>query len=238
MFTYKGRTSDEMFLKIESGLDFSSPARDINLLAVPGRDGDVVLDNGRYNSVVRTVPCRLFLPENSNIENAVENIHNWLNVDIGYHDFEWSGDSDFVYKALVHESFNTHRVLNKYGRIVLNFRLHPIKYLRSSLTERSVQNNTNIQNPYNIDAKPLIRILGSGNIIIRVAGQELRLRGIANGGCIVDSETQTITSLDGRMTLFDRMESYPFPVLRPGNNTITAHNGVQLFITPRLGALV
>jgi len=236
MFTYKGRRSSDMHLRVLNDVQFTSPSRDVNLIQVPGRDGDLVMDNGRFESVIRTIPCRLEAPANRNVEELIMDVNNWLIDDGNFHEFTWDNDPGFRYLARVEGDVMSQRMLSSFGRTAIDFRLHPVKYLVSSLEERPVMNGTSIENRFSMDAKPVIRIVGSGNIRLMIGGRELLLEGI-DGGCIVNSETQTITSLDGQRVLFSHMFS-PFPVLRPGNNVMTFPSNVQVFVAPRLGALV
>jgi len=238
MFTYKGIRSDAMHLQIENNLRFTAPRRNVDLISVPGRDGELLLDQGRFEPVNQQIPCRMVLPTGQNVEQAASQLHNWLSTDVGYHNFTWSGDPDFVYKAMVNEGFNTQRVMEKYGRTVLKFRFHPIKYLASSLIERPVANNSVINNPYAVEAKPRLRIVGGGREIrINVGGQEVVLTDIPETGCIIDTETQMITNAAGTAPLFRNMRS-AFPVLRSGDNRITFPSNVQVHVISRLGALL
>jgi len=237
MFTYKGIKSKDMHLRVLNDISFASPKRDVNIIQVPGRDGDIIMDNGRFESVIRSIPCRLEAPTGTDVEELINKINNWLINDAGFHPFTWENDPDFRYLARVEGDVVSQRILSHYGKAVIDFRIHPIKCLESSLTEKEITHGTNLENPFSIPAKPLIRIIGTGDITITIGGRQLILQGI-EGGCIVDSETQTIMSLDRRLTLFNRMFS-SFPVLQPGDNPITFSENVdQVFITPRLGALV
>ena len=237
MFTYNGKNSNDMHLRVLNDITFTSPKRDVNMIQISGRDGDLVMDNGRYESVIRSIPCRLEAPRFANVEELINNINNWL-VDNGrFHELEWDNDSNFKYLARVEGEVVSHRMLSRFGNTMIKFRLHPIKYLKSTTTPRQITTGTSIFNQFNIDAKPIIRIVGSGNIEINIGGRPLVLERIGNG-CIIDSEIQTITDLQGRVTLFEHMNS-EFPVLKPGNNQITFTRGdIQVEVTPRLGALV
>ena len=236
MFTYKGTRSNDMHLRVLNDIEFASPTRDVELVQVPGRDGDLVMDNGRFNSVVRSIPCRLEAPRGVDVETCINEINNWLIDDGRFHDFSWDNDPRFVYQARVEGEVVSHRMLSRFGKSVLKFRMHPIKLLKSSLTELPVTQGMNVSNPFSVDGNPRLVIRGSGNIVVNIDGRPLRLERIG-GGCIVDSATQTITDLSGNITQFDRMFS-PFPVLTPGDNQITFPNNVQVSITTRLGALV
>jgi len=237
MFTYKGISAKDMHLRVLNNMSFSSPTRDINMIQVPGRDGDLVMDNGRFNSVIRSIPCRVEVPNGVDVEKAINNINNWLIDDGCLHEFEWDGDSEYGYLARVSDDVVSHRLLSRLGTTTIDFRLHPIKYLRSSLIARSVVDGESIMNRFAINAKPILRVEGEGNITIDIGGRPLILERIGNGGCIIDSEAQTITDLAGTITLFERMRS-PFPILKPGNNTITITGNAQISIAPRFGVLV
>jgi len=224
-----------MGLIIARDIVFASPSRAIESIAVDGRNGSLTFDRDRYENIERDIPVMLM--SDINIEQRLTEISNWLLTDVGWHDFVWSADHDFVYRAMCYQQYNINHLLKTVGKGIINFKFHPIKYLCSGLVEHPVMNNEVINNSYNIDAEPRLRILGSGNIDIHIGDQRLRLREIANGGCIVDTESQTITSLDGQRTIFNQMYD-GFPVLRPGNNRITFPQGVEMHMISRLGALV
>jgi len=246
MFKFKGKRSDEMHLIIENNVGFASPERDLEFIAIPGRDGELIIDNKRYGSVTRTIPCVLSLPKDESVEHVATKIGNWLNVDHQYHDFHWAEDPEFVYRAMFYESFNLQRVIRRFGRLVLNFKMHPIKYLKSSLVERSVASGFNLHNPLTLPSKPIIKIVGHGDMRIRINDQEVVLSRIEEGGVIIDSENQTVTTLDGRWSQARHLVTYPFPVLEVGNNVITyqADNSLRLSridsvsIVPRFGELI
>lgn len=210
-----------MHLTIENRLNFISSERDVDFITIPGRDGELVVDNKRYNSIERAIPCILNLPKEMNVEHAISDISNWLNIDHRYHDFEWNGDPDFVYKAMFFQRFALNRMVRNHGRVVLNFKIHPIKYLKSGLVERSVSNGMNVYNPLSLPSKPIIKIVGQGDINLRINNQEVILRRIEMGGVIIDSENQMITTLDGNWSQAQQLHSYPFPVLETGANVIT-----------------
>jgi len=237
MFTYKGINARDMHLRVLNDIEFASPRRDVNLIQIPGRHGDLVMDNGRFESVKRAVPCRMEVPSHVNAEEVISQINNWLIDDGRQHELLWENDPEFIYRASIYDDVISQRILPHYGKTIVNFTIHPIKYLRTSLVERQITSGTSMNNPFTAPAKPIIRIVGSGNINLNVGGRQVVLTGI-DRGCILDSENQTILTFDGQRTIFDRMRG-SFPELKPGNNVVTfSGNNVQVFITPRLGALV
>ena len=59
-FVYNGVSSLDMGLRIESKNVFSAPEYDVTFQSIPGRNGDLILPNGRYPNV--QVTYSVFLP--------------------------------------------------------------------------------------------------------------------------------------------------------------------------------
>jgi len=239
-FTYKNIHASEMYLCLTNEQQFNSTTRDREFVKIPGRDGDLIIDNGRFNSNNLKFPCIIKPPltsSNINIENLVSKINKWLTDDKGFQNLLIDSDPEFVYKATIENAITTNRIISHLGKAVITFRVHPIKYLINSLDERIIPSGTTIFNTFSVDAKPKITIQGSGNMNISIGGRQLILNNIP-GGCIIDSETQTLTNLNGTVTLFHLMRS-AFPILTSGDNLITFSNNITRFsIETRLGELI
>ena len=59
-FVYNGVSSLDMGLRIESKNVFSAPEYDVTFQSIPGRNGDLILPNGRYPNVQVTYSCLLY----------------------------------------------------------------------------------------------------------------------------------------------------------------------------------
>ena len=144
MFTYKNVTSKQMHLKVLNDLVMTSPVRDNTILQVPGRDGDLIMDNGRYDSVLRSIPCRIEAPNDSNVEQLINRINNWLVDDGNSHEFKWDNDPGFLYFARIDGSVVSQRMLANLGRTVVDFMLHPIKYIETTMELTPVNSGDNL----------------------------------------------------------------------------------------------
>ena len=235
MFIYKGKTSEEMGLEVGRNIVYSSPSRDIDFISVQGRNGTIPFDRGRYDDVVWSIP--VILKDNRGIESRITGITDWLLTDTNYYDFLWSSNPEFVYRAMCYERYSFDRVLRELGRATISLRVKPIKYLATSLEDIPISNGMSIVNQFNIAAHPLIKIEGSGDVEMKIGDSSLTLRNLV-GGCIIDSEIQTITNLDRSQVLFNKMESYPFPTLVPGHNQISILGDVSILMQTRIGALI
>lgn len=77
-FVYNGVSSLDMGLRIESKNVFSAPEYDVTFQSIPGRNGDLILPNGRYPNV--QVTYSVFLPAKSIAELAekITKVKAWL----------------------------------------------------------------------------------------------------------------------------------------------------------------
>ena len=55
--TFAGRSSEDFKAHISGSGTFVSPTRDVESIAVPGRNGDLHIDQGRYENINITYPA-------------------------------------------------------------------------------------------------------------------------------------------------------------------------------------
>ena len=77
---FAGRDSREFGIYISGSGTFNAPERDIEFVSVPGRSGDLTIDNGRFLNVTGTYPA--FIHQNF-AENAAK-ARLWLQSLTGY----------------------------------------------------------------------------------------------------------------------------------------------------------
>ena len=81
---FKEHSSLEFGLLITEKGSYKGASRDITYTSVPGRSGDLITDNGRYNNV--DIPYKLALLNNTEREFAelAHQIKGWLLAEAGY----------------------------------------------------------------------------------------------------------------------------------------------------------
>ncbi len=232
-FEYNGVNSTDMHLYIENDVAFPSPEADVEFVEVLGRDGDVAIDNKRLKSVNFSLPVRLKLPSNMDINKVATDISNWLKGEIGWFPLRFSGSPDYEYIAMMYQQFDVQETLKTYGRTVLTFRLQP--YKREIGQELlTIENGNTLFNPQNRKAKPLIIIEGLGDINFKNNDEDwLKLRGV-DGHITIDSELMSVYK--DNIPQYNKMiDMKPmFPLLYKGSNKITwTGNVTRLEILPR-----
>ncbi|MFP7202218.1 hypothetical protein SFC08_14705 [Lysinibacillus halotolerans] len=237
-FQYGGIWSNNMGLTIDAKTSQASPTYDVEFVEVPGLDGDLAIDNKRLMPF--TYPIHVFLKDDVDVHAAATRISQWLKSDVRYKDLLLSWDSNYIYKAIFYEQFDIQDILPKFGKISLNFKCHPVKYLAEGMTPQNINNGSSLINPELRSAKPLIKIVGSGDITLKNNGVDWLILRAVDGYISVDSNAQLVYK--DSYNQFDKMMatlSPLFPQLKPGENLITfTGNVTSVEITPRWEATI
>lgn len=212
---YNGKSTKEFGLRIINDVTHELSSYDIEAVAVPGRDGVLLLDNQRLKPVERAFPLRL---ENNVYDNSTE-IAEWLGAK-GWHDLELSWDEGFIYQATVINTISISEVLKQLGKLQVVFLMHPIKYFKDNAAQ-FVANGSAVLNRGNVEAKPLIELTGSGDTTITINGRKTVLEDI-QGSITLDMKKKLVYK--GNLSAWDnvvRDDGAVFPYLDMGNNTVS-----------------
>lgn len=246
-FVFNGQSSLELGIRIKSKNIFSAPKYDMSLVSVPGRNGDLVNSNKRFNNATISYTC--FVPAKSitELSTKLRNIKKWLYDDVdSYHELTDSYEPDFMRYAIFNSKLDISDTANKIGTFTIQFSCHPFKYLISSMEEEDIESSMTVYNPYPFPAKPLIRLMGDQvnwfrfSISNSKGTKQWRVEPFI-GAIKIDSELMTCFYETALMN--DTVSGDGFPVLEPGLNTITfdypnrPQNQIIFFITCRWNTL-
>jgi len=234
--TFNGKSSKDFNLRLENDLEFSSPDRDVSFEKVDGVDGELAVGDGCLKNVQISYPFYAEVPKGKTIENIASEVSNWLKADSFWHDLYFDGDPQYVYRAIFVDQYNVNRIISSFGKCVLPFRIKPYKFLKSGLSERQL--GTTITNPETRNARPKIIIKGTGIVQLKIGSETFSAKSV-DGGLIIDSLSNTVTDLTGKRTQWEKVTSYPLPMIKPGKQNITKSETItDVKIIPRWEAIV
>ena len=223
-FVFNGESSADFGVWISGGGTYNAPARDVTVQSVPGRNGVVTFDNGRYENITLTYPAFIsqrFAPR-------IEAFRAFLTSQIGYHRLEDSYHPD-EYRLAVYKSglaVNT-SPRNIAGTFNIVFDCKPQRFLKEGESFKPVASGAALFNPTRFDALPLIVCTGNGSITVN--GTEMEISG-NTGQIYIDCDTQNAylgaTNKNGKIT-------QNFPKLSPGENEVTYTDLTDVQICPR-----
>ncbi len=235
-FTYNGVSSYDLGLRIESKNVFSAPQYDVKFQSIPGRDGDLILPNGRYPNV--QVTYSVFLPAKTltELQEKITAVKAWLYTEPDrYHELRDSYDTGSFRRAVINTALDIEDQLNKIGVFTVSFSCLPFKYLDSGQTAVTVASGNSLTNPTPFASKPLIRVNGSGDGVLQISNSSgvsrLQMEGISSY-LYIDSEQ--MNCYKGAASMNDAVTASGFPVLTAGQNAFSFSGGItSIKVTPR-----
>ncbi|MFS9232800.1 phage tail family protein [Streptococcus parasanguinis] len=231
-FTFNGTDSSRFGLRVTSDYVINSTGQDIDTVAVAGRDGDLLLPNNRLKSVTIELPCTIM--SDRKLTDAGGEISNWLNVD-GYKDLTLSWDPDFIYRSAFIETFEIASLMRQFGKVKLNFLTYPVKFYKQGRTTQTLSNGATVNGLGNVNAKPIITLVGSGDCTLTINGRKTKLRGVQNS-IVLDMQANQVYS--GNLPAWDkvvRSPQYQIPYLDAGRNLISWDGDFTVKMAPYWG---
>lgn len=227
---FNGISSQDLHIQVQTEPDYDFPEKDYEVTHVPGRNGDIVIDQGSWQNVSRKYNLAMDAGKISYPEVASKLVQ-WLHSASGYARLEDSYEPDFYRMAMYKDSGSISNIYNKAGQIEVEFTCKPQRYFKSGEVADIFTTSTEYRNPTDFPAKPLIKIHGSGSGTVVIGAYTVTINDILDG-MIVDSEQQDTYK---EQTNCNSKVSIPeYPKLVSGNNEISISGGVtSIEIIPR-----
>lgn len=217
--------STDVGFHVETPPSYEFPERDYEIIHIPGRNGDVVIDKGTYANVSKSYNISFGCPFR-NFSYFSMKIAEWLGSASGYCRLEDTYEPEHYRVAIYKESSYIQNILENAGRATLVFDCKPQRFLKNGdypfIFETS---ETVISNPTLFNALPIIEVFGSGTGTVKIGKYDINISFDSVESIIINSETQDaykgVVNLNSLITL-----GHGFPKLVPGDNEIIFTGGV------------
>lgn len=226
-FTFDGKSSRDFAVWINGGGTFGSPARDITSVQIPGRNGDLTIDNGRFLNT--DISYQAYISED--FRRNFDAFKAWMESRSGYKRLADSYHPEYFRRARLKESIQPNMgAFNKFGTFEVIFDCDPRKFLKEGEKKREYTASGSLKNPTRFEALPLMRVYGTGTVTIGSVAVTINT---ANVYTDIDCELQEAykgsTNCNGNITL----GSGEFPKLKEGTNNIYLSGVSKVELTPR-----
>ena len=222
---FSGRSSEDFKAHISGSGTFISPTRDVESISVPGRNGDLHVDNGRFTNVSIIYPA--FITED--FEKNYSAFKAFLCAQIGYKILADSYHPDHYRRAMFNGGISPEMAtLNRAGSFELSFDCDPRLFLKSGDKVIRINGGGDIYNRTQFASKPIIRAYGTGTLTIGDVSIEIIS---ADEYTDIDCELQEAYKDSINCNSNIELENGVFPELMPGLNEIT-YSGI-LDIIPK-----
>lgn len=164
-FTFDGQNSGSYDVYITGEAVYNAPERTVEMITIPGRDGDLALDKGRFENIPVKYPAGMFGDDQSAFAAKVRAFRNMMASRVGYCRLEDEYNPDEYRLALYKSGLEVEPVpFQRAGEFDILFDCNPFRFLKSGEAAVAVANNGTLTNPTLFESKPLLEVKGSGNI--------------------------------------------------------------------------
>ena len=244
-FKFGEHSTKDFDLVIQAPPTYNFPDKDVSKEHIPGRNGDLIIDNNCWKNTERTYSiASVFRPGTDFISNS-ERLIKWLTSYKGYHRLEDSYDPDVYRLAEFSGSGSLTNYYDQATAINITFNCKPQRYLKNG--EKSVSFNGPVailENLTGYPALPEISIDG-----IKPVDNEILLITVKNENenkvtsivtlnkiisesetydVVLNSELQTVYSIqNGDINAYINLNDLEFPHLYKGKTIVTIDQYVE-----------
>lgn len=208
-------------IHVEKPPVYATPERDYEVVHIPGRNGDLVIDNGSYQNVARKYDISVGEID-GNFTNLAAGVSEWLHSASGYARLEDSYEPDYFRLAYYVADAEMENLFHQAGKMSIEFNCKPARFLK--VGERAVSFTTagSLRNPTFQKSFPKLIVTLSESGTLTVGDQTITISGLTGSTrMVIDSELQDVYA-EGSMTNLNNKVSFSdgFPLLIPGVNSI------------------
>lgn len=229
----------DLDLVIQSEPAYTFPAKEVTVEHIPGRNGDLVIDNKSWQNVERVYSlASVFRPGTNFIENA-EKLVKFLTDKKGYQRLEDSYDPKVYRMALFKNNGALPNYYDQATAISITFDCKPQRYLKDG--EKPVLfsgASAVLENPTGFPALPIISISNIqhvDNVVLLVTVKNsnkvtstITLSDVPTGDVIIDSELQTVSSIqNGDINKYVGLNDKEFPILDKGRPEVSINKYIE-----------
>lgn len=164
--TFGGVNSADFGIYISGEGVFNAPKRDVEMVSIPGRDGALALDKGRFENIEVTYPAFNFEPNDyesfaqnlSDFRNAICSLRGYQRLTDTFHPDEYRMATYIGGLEIKPIKYNTA------SEFSITFDCKPQRWLTSGETAVSVDDGDTLTNPTLFESSPLIEVEGYGTI--------------------------------------------------------------------------
>jgi phage-related protein len=227
--TFAGRSTNEFGIWISGEGTYGAPERNVQTQEVAGRNGNLLFDMGNFRNITIKYPAAI----KTDMPSRIRDFLNFAGSQVGYQRLE---DTYHPYEYRMARfqsklSIDSAGYMNRSGKFTLEFDCKPQRFLKSGEDPIDFTGSGILYNRTEFDAKPLLRVFGSGAGSVGIGSQTITISSISE---YVDIDCEIMDAYKGAVNCNGNVSFTDDIVLKPGNNNIAKTGNIsKVTITPR-----
>lgn len=162
---FGGVDSSEYGIYITGEAVYNAPERDVEFVEIPGRNGALALDKGRFKNITVTYPAGTFGKSQEEFREALSEFRNAIMSQTGYQKLKDSYHPDEYRMAIYAAGMEVEPAnYGQVGEFDLVFECKPQRWLKVGAYPIPTDSGDILENPTLFDSEPLLEIEGYGDI--------------------------------------------------------------------------
>ena len=187
---FGGVNSADYGIYITGEAVFNAPSRAVETVSVPGRNGDIIIDQGHWENIKITYPAGTFGMNETQFKTALSNFRNAIVSQLGYQRLSDTYHPEEYRMGTYVEGLEVDtKSHNKAGEFDLIFNCKPQRWLTEGETAVTVESGDTLTNPTLYDAGPLLIVEGYGTISFN--GNSIKLDNAVLGNVEIEQAEAT-----------------------------------------------
>lgn len=227
--TFAGRSTNEFGIWISGEGTYGAPERNVQTQEVAGRNGNLLFDMGNFRNITLKYPAAI----KTDMPSRIRDFLNFAGSQVGYQRLE---DTYHPYEYRMARfqsklSINSAGYMNRSGQFTLEFDCKPQRFLKSGEDSIDFTGSGILYNRTEFEAKPLLRVFGSGAGSVGIGSQTITISSISE---YVDIDCEIMDAYKGAINCNGNVSFTDDIVLKPGNNNIAKSGNIsKVTIIPR-----
>ena len=168
---FDGEDSRDYGVYITGQAVFNAPERDVEMITIPGRNGEFALDQGRFENITVTYPAGIFADTEADFAQAISDFRNFLCSRKGYCRLTDDYNPDEYRMGIYKSGLDVKPAQLKAGEFNITFDCKPHRFLTSGETPVTMPGKNLIPYPYynssgHTDAGITFTVKNDGTIVM------------------------------------------------------------------------
>ena len=182
---FDGEDSRNYGVYITGEAVYNAPARDVEMVSIPGRNGSFALDKGRFQNIEVSYPAGIFAETEADFAQAISDFRNLLCSRNGYVRLTDDYNPNEYRMAIYKSGLEVEPAQLKAGEFNIVFDCKPQRWLTSGETAQAVVDGETLTNPTLFGSSLLIRCNGYGQIAF--GGAPIKVEAIPIGDVLLSN---------------------------------------------------
>lgn len=233
-FKFGNKATWDFDMHVQQYPSQSAPARKMQVITVPGRNGELHLQENAFNNLPVSYSC--YFHGSDPAPDVAHAVKAWLLSSGAYQHLEDTYDPKHFRLAAFAGPIDIENRFNRYGVCTVNFNCDPRAFLKTGENMIEFAEPGTLINPTAFNALPLITVYGTGPGTVTVGTETVTIHAITEP-IILDCDLQQAYSQPGEGAPENKnadIYAIPFPELLPGENAVAFDGDItKVEIIPR-----